>query len=58
MLLSRGGRSDTKSRAVAFRATVAVSVLAPTRMRIFVLVAVVGDVFELAAAVLVPSVAR
>src|SRR6266545_3689667 len=48
LMRSVNGRSDTKSRAVAFRATVAVSVLAPMRIRIFVLVAVVADVFELA----------
>jgi len=55
---SVNGRSETKSRAVAFRATVAVSVLAPMRIRIFVLVAVVADVFESAAAAFVPSAAR
>src|SRR6266496_5156449 len=58
LMRSVNGRRETKSRAVAFRATVAVSLLAPMRIRIFVLVAVVADVFELAAAALVPSAAR
>src|SRR5215207_7087521 len=62
LMRSVNGRSDTKSRAVAFRATVAVSVLVRVRIRIririFVLVAVVADVFALAAMELVPSAAR
>src|SRR5215211_2624460 len=62
LMRSVNGRSDTKSRAVAFRATVAVSVLVRVRIRIririFVLVAVVADVFALAAMELVPSPAR
>src|SRR5918995_3417208 len=58
LIRSDSGRSDRKSRAVAFRATVAVSVRRPMRMRIFVLVACVAVVVAVGAAVaLVPSVA-
>src|SRR5215211_1562597 len=51
------GRSDRKSRAVAFRATVAVSVRRPMRMRIFVPAAWVAPVVAVAAAVALVSAA-